>query len=438
MWYLAMQTFVLLALTAVVFFGLGYVFHQRFARAKVVVSEQPPAHPPHPHRSAEADAELQELRNRLLEKERDFAELLANVPPPGQSPPPVESDHVRELEAELRKMRIAFEDQTRLTTALDQQNQDLERQVKELDALQFPQLAKEPEPVAPAPPPEPILIPDPALLQKLEVLTAELERKNAQHESMRAKVEELETKLYESEYSLQLAQTAQKQEQEEMQSASEAIWEEVQLDLQEPVVAEVIEPRSNINAQMDKIFEKIRALEASFESMREENEKALMSALEIAKTVEKAEPAPPLSWDPSPGMQTLAVERDQAVAALWQAEKEEQDAEKERLRRSVESLKKTLDGKEKSLEELGGQLASLSDKLDPKLTGPDNLELIKGIGPYTRKLLDKEFKIRTYEQLANLDKTTIQKISDRLFFSDKIERENWIGQAQELHQKKYG
>jgi predicted flap endonuclease-1-like 5' DNA nuclease len=77
-------------------------------------------------------------------------------------------------------------------------------------------------------------------------------------------------------------------------------------------------------------------------------------------------------------------------------------------------------------------------KLDPDLTGPDNLQLIHGVGPYTKKILKEEFGIATFKQLAHLSGDEITRISERLFFRGRIQREDWLGQAIALHFKKYG
>jgi predicted flap endonuclease-1-like 5' DNA nuclease/DNA repair exonuclease SbcCD ATPase subunit len=93
--------------------------------------------------------------------------------------------------------------------------------------------------------------------------------------------------------------------------------------------------------------------------------------------------------------------------------------------------------KEQVIDELRRQLREATSRLDPELTGPDNLQLIHGVGPYTKKILRDEFGITTFKQVAALTGEDIARISERLFFRGRIQREDWLGQAVALHFKKY-
>ncbi|WP_234733334.1 hypothetical protein [Tellurirhabdus bombi] len=67
----------------------------------------------------------------------------------------------------------------------------------------------------------------------------------------------------------------------------------------------------------------------------------------------------------------------------------------------------------------------------------DDLKDISGIGPFFEKKLHS-LNIYTFRQLANCTAEDIQKINEITeFFPGRIEREDWVGQARALHEKKY-
>ena len=62
----------------------------------------------------------------------------------------------------------------------------------------------------------------------------------------------------------------------------------------------------------------------------------------------------------------------------------------------------------------------------------DDLKLINGIGPFIEKKLN-DIGIYTYEQISQFDKEIIQQVTDAIqFFSGRIERDDWVGQAKKL------
>ena len=64
---------------------------------------------------------------------------------------------------------------------------------------------------------------------------------------------------------------------------------------------------------------------------------------------------------------------------------------------------------------------------------PDDLKVIKGIGPKLESLLH-EIGVRTYEQIAAFPADYIGQLDDFLSFTGRIDRDNWVGQAAELAQ----
>ncbi|NIL93832.1 MAG: hypothetical protein GTO71_05200 [Woeseiaceae bacterium] len=69
-------------------------------------------------------------------------------------------------------------------------------------------------------------------------------------------------------------------------------------------------------------------------------------------------------------------------------------------------------------------------------TPGDDLKLIKGVGPAIEKTLN-ELGIRRFDQIAQMSEYDIDRVANRLKgFRSRIYREDWIGQARDLHDQK--
>ncbi len=67
----------------------------------------------------------------------------------------------------------------------------------------------------------------------------------------------------------------------------------------------------------------------------------------------------------------------------------------------------------------------------------DDLKGIVGIGPFLEKKLHS-LGIYTFRQISNFTKEDIKKVNEIIeFFPGRIERDNWVSQAQAIHGKKY-
>ena len=73
----------------------------------------------------------------------------------------------------------------------------------------------------------------------------------------------------------------------------------------------------------------------------------------------------------------------------------------------------------------------VSENAEWRTVEPDDLKVVKGIGPKLESLLH-EIGIRTYEQIAAFPSGYIEQLDDFLSFTGRIERDNWVGQAGEL------
>ncbi len=65
---------------------------------------------------------------------------------------------------------------------------------------------------------------------------------------------------------------------------------------------------------------------------------------------------------------------------------------------------------------------------------PDDIEMIRGIGPVLRQKLN-DLGITTFKQIAAFTPEDIARIDEVLDFKGRIEREDWIGQARALSGK---
>jgi predicted flap endonuclease-1-like 5' DNA nuclease len=80
----------------------------------------------------------------------------------------------------------------------------------------------------------------------------------------------------------------------------------------------------------------------------------------------------------------------------------------------------------------------IQDSADEDLHGlpSDNLKLIKGVGPAIEKTLN-ELGIKRFDQIAQMSEYDIDRVAHRLKgFRSRIYREDWIGQARDLHDQK--
>ena len=65
----------------------------------------------------------------------------------------------------------------------------------------------------------------------------------------------------------------------------------------------------------------------------------------------------------------------------------------------------------------------------------DDLKLIYGVAKVLEEKLN-EFGIYTFKQIMDWDKKTIKEFSELMVFKDRIERDDWIGQATKLYEQK--
>ena len=92
-----------------------------------------------------------------------------------------------------------------------------------------------------------------------------------------------------------------------------------------------------------------------------------------------------------------------------------------------------LDAREAQLAQSKEQLAAAPPPLPT-----DDLELINGIGPATSNLL-KRVGLGDFKSLATADNEAFEAVNGPILrFKARMAREDWAGQARQLHRVKYG
>ena len=116
-------------------------------------------------------------------------------------------------------------------------------------------------------------------------------------------------------------------------------------------------------------------------------------------------------------------------------------AEVDRLKADLEACGQKLESYRLELEQASRQERTPvpADVIPPAVSGQvDDLKEIVGVGPYLEGKLNG-FGIHTFRQVASLTPAVIGQLGATFgSFSDRITREDWIGQAKKLHQAKYG
>jgi predicted flap endonuclease-1-like 5' DNA nuclease/predicted nucleic acid-binding Zn-ribbon protein len=108
-----------------------------------------------------------------------------------------------------------------------------------------------------------------------------------------------------------------------------------------------------------------------------------------------------------------------------------------------EAMTDGLDASNDPVEETSGVAVEIDEAedledLDSLLNGDarDNLKLIKGVGPAIEKTLN-EMGILRFSQIAEMSEYDIDRVAHRMKgFRSRIYREDWIGQARDLHDQK--
>lgn len=131
------------------------------------------------------------------------------------------------------------------------------------------------------------------------------------------------------------------------------------------------------------------------------------------------------------------VSPDRAAKASKPAKKAEPKAEAKKEEKVEAAPPAEKPAKEKA--------AATEPKVDEKLgmvydSAPaevDDLKEINGVGPALEEKLN-DIGIYRFEQIANWTEANIAEFDERLSFKGRIERDEWVAKAKELHEEKHG
>ena len=99
--------------------------------------------------------------------------------------------------------------------------------------------------------------------------------------------------------------------------------------------------------------------------------------------------------------------------------------------------KKAESKKEKSAASEGRVDEKLGMVYDSAPSEVDDLKEIGGVGPKLEEKLNS-IGVYKYEQIANWKKENIEEFDELLSFKGRIERDEWVAKAKELHKEKHG
>ena len=195
-----------------------------------------------------------------------------------------------------------------------------------------------------------------------------------------------------------------------------------------------IEHERSTAAEARRAVEAVRegALEELEQSVNEERLARVMLEAEVERPSKRATAMPAGTHADSALVDRLRGERDDARQRQGELE-----AELDRLRALLKKREEAEGAKtaSKTFTTDAPRPASLYDRRPDVV---DDLKEVKGIGPVMEHVLNEKGCYH-FKQLANFSKRDIEWISAALgSFPDRIERDNWVGQAQMLYARKYG
>ncbi len=207
----------------------------------------------------------------------------------------------------------------------------------------------------------------------------------------------------------------------------------------------------SMKAELDTLSERATSLEAENERLHNERDKydeALTLARERISSLEAALDQSQLS---APGREPEGDANAEQIAQLQERLKDRNAAVAE-MRADLDRLTR---GYQRRIRDLERKLGSRADhnisamidaekpptlsrfaKMEPNRV--DDMTEISGIGPVLQQTLNG-LGIHSYDQLARLTPADIERFGPELGpHKSRILREDWIGQAQRLHEQKYG
>ncbi len=201
----------------------------------------------------------------------------------------------------------------------------------------------------------------------------------------------------------------------------------------EPEVVAEAEPEPEVIADPEPEPEVVAEAEAEPEVVAEPEPEPEVVAEAEAEPEVIAEP------EPTPEPDVLAIPdhslppRDEAPAAEPEPQPDQEP------KKDVSALAAALRNLQAAAPATAGATGSVdsSDSAAWRTAEPDDLKVIKGVGPKLESLLH-EIGIRTYEQIAAFPADYIADLDNFLSFTGRIDRDDWVGQASELAKTRPG
>jgi predicted flap endonuclease-1-like 5' DNA nuclease len=182
--------------------------------------------------------------------------------------------------------------------------------------------------------------------------------------------------------------------------------ENAQLNHDYSMAKQEVETLQRDVAELDELKVQNRELAEVLKSMENSRKQYEIDAKRYRETAEQAEQK----------SETLRLRLDDVEKNFQDFERQQREALKDARKSSVP---RAINGKKKKVQR-------------------DNLQEIVGIGKVFEHALN-ELGIYTFSQIANFDITDIARVNASLKGSEgRMEADDWIGQARELHFKKYG
>lgn len=126
------------------------------------------------------------------------------------------------------------------------------------------------------------------------------------------------------------------------------------------------------------------------------------------------------------------------LTQTWNNNTEKLEQELSLARQEVKQKDTELANAQAKIRQFNLDLETERGKPAPVLSPVDDLKQISGIGKFIEGRLNK-IGITTFRQIANFTEGDIARVAENIkFFPGRIERDNWIEQAKQFHQQKYG
>jgi len=267
------------------------------------------------------------------------------------------------------------------------------------------------------------------LRKELKAEKKKLSELQLENETLLAKQAEYEKQLKQSEYNL--------------------VSYTDRIDELEKEKAKLLKDVYQVNQQLEEIQTTDREYSTTIAGLKDDIMKLRAENVELSKTVEKEDE----QVDNMAQMQSLYnatrqqlatfesrlshldEENDLLKAELANLKEAQAQAPATEVKKEAEPLLSFVDEKEtepdpESLSKVEKKV--LSEKIIIEDHEKDDLTLINGIGPFIEKKLN-DIGIYTYKQIAAFDGPKIEQVTrDVAYFPGRIEKDDWVGQAQKL------